>query len=144
LSLRRTGGLPLNLLADPRLCRGAQLGDIWRIWIGGAVDADTIRGGCHPARPRQAVRTDATAEPDKGEPMASEEADSESAGDAGAAAAHVPLTHTTGGRPNRSAAYEPMHGAPAGLTIDGEFADAADRVAGHGAGAPQLPGLEMY
>lgn len=76
--------------------------------------------------------------------MVSEEADSESAGDAGAAATRVPPTHTTGGRPNRSAAYEPTHVAPAGLTVDGESPDAADRIAGDGADAPQLPGLEMY
>lgn len=74
--------------------------------------------------------------------MASEEADSESTGDAGAAG--VPLTPTTGGRPSRSAACEPMPGRPTGLTVGGEFPDAADRVAGDGADAPQLPGLEMY
>jgi hypothetical protein len=76
--------------------------------------------------------------------MASEEADSEPAGDAGAAAARVPLTHTTGSRPDRLAAYEPMHGGPTGPTVDRESRDAADGVACDGVGAPQLPGLEMY
>lgn len=76
--------------------------------------------------------------------MASEEADSESADDASAAAVGVPLRYTTGGRPNRSAACEPMHRAPGGLTGGGELPDAADGVVGDGAGAPQLPGLETY
>jgi hypothetical protein len=76
--------------------------------------------------------------------MVSEEADSESAGDAGAAAPRVPLTHTTGSRPNPSAAYELMHGGPTGPTVGGELPDAADGVTGDGADAPQLPGLETY
>ena len=76
--------------------------------------------------------------------MASEEADSESAGDARAAAARVPLAHTTGSRPSRLAAYEPMHGGPTGPTVGGELPDAADGVVGDCAGAPQLPGLETY
>ena len=76
--------------------------------------------------------------------MASEEAGSECADDACATAARVPLTHTTGSRPSRLAAYEPRHGGPTGPTVGGELPDAADGVVGDCAGAPQLPGLETY
>jgi hypothetical protein len=96
------------------------------------------------ARARQALETDAAAEPEEGERMASEQPDSESAGDEGATAARAPLMHTTGGRPNRAAECEPEHGAPAGPMVDGEFPDAADGVVGDGVCAPQLPGLETY
>lgn len=76
--------------------------------------------------------------------MACEEAHSECAGDACATTARVPLTHTTGSRPNRWAAYEPMHGGPTGPTVGGELPHAADGVTGDGADPPQLPGLEAY
>jgi hypothetical protein len=81
----------------------------------------------------------------EGARMACEEADSEAADEAGVAAGGVPLTRTTAGPPEGSAACEPVHGCPAGLIPDGELTDpTADLVAVDGMGAPQLPGMEIY